>query len=334
MTKRSVLWATEWALIGAACALAACAGGADAPAGDSDGGDQTPPNDSGAEGGGGDDCSERAKSVYLVSRYKAGADDASAPRLLRFDPPTKTITEVGLLTCSANPSHAPRSMAVDRQGIAWILYDNGAIYRVDVADASCEATTWPEAGQEGFTLFGMGFATNGGDTASETLFLSGAPMRDVAIPGPKPKLRNRIASLNTTTMTAAPRPNSYIGGAFELTGNALGELWGFHPKFTIFVEESSTFEGPYPAAIARFNTETGDIAEEFEFPAIGEQGAFAFAFWGGAYYIFLADSADPSGQSSVSRFDPVTEEISDYMDDTGYRIAGAGVSTCAPVTIL
>ena len=37
---------------------------------------------------------------------------------------------------------APYSMAIDQAGMAWVLFDTGKLYQVDVATAACQAT-WP-----------------------------------------------------------------------------------------------------------------------------------------------------------------------------------------------
>jgi hypothetical protein len=59
--------------------------------------------------------------------------------------------------------------------------------------------------------------------------------------------------------------------------------------------------------------------------------AWAFAFWGGDYYIFLEGDADFSG-TNVWKMTS-TGTVTKYIPDTGMRIVGAGVSTCAPLSI-
>jgi hypothetical protein len=53
--------------------------------------------------------------------------------------------------------------------------------------------------------------------------------------------------------------------------------------------------------------------------------SFAFAFWGGAFYIFTGDS----GNSTVTKYDPSDGSVS-FQGTSPGLIVGAGVSTCAP----
>ena len=64
-------------------------------------------------------------------------------------------------------------MAVDRQGMAWVRYDDGSLWKVDTRDLSCVATTYPP-GEENtpFYKFGMGFATTSAGANAESLYLS------------------------------------------------------------------------------------------------------------------------------------------------------------------
>ncbi len=60
--------------------------------------------------------------------------------------------------------------------------------------------------------------------------------------------------------------------------------------------------------------------------------AWAFAFWGGRYYVFIEETLAPS--TDVWRLDPSDGSFERVLEDTGYRIVGAGVSTCAPVELI
>ncbi len=57
--------------------------------------------------------------------------------------------------------------------------------------------------------------------------------------------------------------------------------------------------------------------------------AYAFAFWGGSFYIFyLIDDLDSS--TNVWKLD-MDGTLTLHIADTGLRIVGAGVSTSVPV---
>ena len=60
--------------------------------------------------------------------------------------------------------------------------------------------------------------------------------------------------------------------------------------------------------------------------------AWAFAYWGGRYYIFYLGALGTS--SSIFRLTPDTGAVEVVIPETGYRIVGAGVSTCAPTILI
>src|SRR5215472_2206832 len=86
-----------------------------------------------------------------------------------FAPAAATFSLMGSLTCP-DPNAAPFSMAVDRHGNAYVEYDDGNVFLVDVHAPRCSATPFVP-NEAGFFQFGMGFATNGGGP-SETLFIA------------------------------------------------------------------------------------------------------------------------------------------------------------------
>ena len=132
-----------------------------------------------------------------------------------------------------------------------------------------------------------------------------------------------FATLDTTSLTVAPVGT--VTGWPELTGTGTGELWGFFPNIA-------------PKTVVELNKETGAVLQTFNVNAIDTSGsgtlvqAWAFAFWGGVYYIFYQGSLDAS--TSIWTLDPKTSDISLVSAGTGYSIVGAGVSTCAPVVLL
>ena len=60
--------------------------------------------------------------------------------------------------------------------------------------------------------------------------------------------------------------------------------------------------------------------------------AYAFAHWGGHFWVFLQKNAETN--TTVYQIDGMTGVISTTTPATGRTIVGAGVSTCAPVVIL
>jgi hypothetical protein len=59
---------------------------------------------------------------------------------------------------------------------------------------------------------------------------------------------------------------------------------------------------------------------------------FAFAFWGGEFYLFYRVSG-MGNSTNVYRYN-LQSGIVEVLKDTGKNIIGAGVSTCAPVIVV
>ena len=248
------------------------------------------------------DCAYGAEWVYLV--------DASY-HLIRFEPDSLQMTEIGTLSCPGAGPGTPFSMSVDRNGIAWVLYNGGRIYQVSTDDASCQATDFVPR-QAGFELFGMGFVSLAAGSNEETLYIAGGPASGVG-------LGDSVLGYIDERLTVH-RVADLVGSP-ELTGPGEGQLWGFFPDTS-------------PPSVRQIDKETGAMPVVHELTTLGSVSAqaWAFAAWGGRFYIFLQRQADSS--THVWRFDPSDGSLTDVIPDTGYRIVGAGVSTCAPYDLI
>jgi hypothetical protein len=261
-----------------------------------DGGSFIPPTGGGGNGPT-DNCSDAAKLVYVLS---------DANRLYSFNPQAKQFTLIGPLNC--NTSLQPNSMAVDRNAVAWVNYVgsldlNGVIFKVNTKDASCEPTPVVNLPQ-GWTRMGMGFSTNNGDPNSETLFVSATSGQGVG----------KINAANTLNPIAGFSPGAFSGASAELTGTGDGRLYGY---FTTS-----------PVQVGQIDKTTGAVTNGKVITGLATPSAWAFSFWGGSFYLYAADF----GNSNVTKYDPVAGTIDNsYMVDIGFRIVGAGVSTCAPL---
>lgn len=254
-------------------------------------------------GGGGDSseppsyCKPGTAFVYVVNQES---------HLLRFDPIPKTFTDIGAMSCESGLFAAtPFSMSIDREATAWVLYGNGKLYKVSTADASCAPAPFA-VNQHGFDTFGMGFTADGLGAASETLYVS------KAIFGSGASSLGTIAMPGLTLSVIGPTPAG-IGSA-ELTGNGLGELWAFFPNGSL---------------VAQVDKATAALSNQINLPAnvISDARAWAFAFWGGDFYLFFAGQWDSSSSVYRVKKDGTFE---DWMTNTGWNITGAGVSSCAP----
>ncbi|WP_437963508.1 hypothetical protein WMF04_27700 [Sorangium sp. So ce260] len=265
----------------------------------------------GSGGGGGDGgsddadsrCIERAAFVYVLSAEN---------ELYSFKPDRKEFTKIGVLGCQTDMD--PNSMAVDRDAVAWVNYvrsddSAGTLFKVSTEDASCEPTETSLS--EAWSRLGMGFSSDLSRPDAEQLFVAGTTDR----PGVG------LGRIDGSSVTPVGEfSGSLRGASAELTGTGDGRLFGF---FTTS-----------PVQLAEIDKETGDIIKATELPGIETPSAWAFSFWGGDFYFYTAPDSfqSPSRTTNVSRYRPSDGSIdTEYMTNIGFRIVGAGVSTCAPI---
>jgi len=279
------------------CALVACA---PTPRHGNGGDDDSNP-DGNNGGDGNSDCSGDAKLIYTIDQFNGAL-------LSQFDPATKTFTDLGPLSCPTQPGATTFSMGVDRNVIGWVLYDTGELFRVDILNnRACTKTSWHA--QNGLTVFGMGFSTDMPMGSTDTLFVGGGMSQT--------QTSFTLAKIDTTTMMS-----TVVGSEPqlpEMTGNAKAELWGFFPDAS-------------QPKVVRFDKTTGAAAVTFPEPQLaGTMTGYAFAHWGGDYWVFLIKNGEPS--TTVYQIDGMTGMQKGTTPTTGRTIVGAGVSTCAPVVI-
>lgn len=244
----------------------------------------------GGGGASGDGCADEAKLVYVLGKTQ---------ELYSFNPGTLTLSQVGVVNCPQNGAAAtPFSMSVARDGTAWVLYNDGHMYHVDTKTAACTATSFvPD--QQGFKKFGMGFVSDAPGSSAETLFVAD---------------EFGIGKVDTATLSLAKVGDFGFSAAAELTGTGDARLFGF-------------FYG-FPPYIAEIDKATSMLGAEAPLDTVDAGTGFAFAFWGGKFWIFTA----PNGTSSqIDRYDPATQATTTVKTDLGFKVIGAGVSTCAPL---
>lgn len=249
------------------------------------------------------ECAEETKDIFVISEEQG---------LYRFHPPTLQFTSVGLLACPTAGS-TPTSMAVDRFGIAWIRYHDGSLWKVSTKDLSCELTKFvsPAEGQP-FSKFGMGFSTSSKGGSNEQLFLSDSATGF------------GIAKLDLTTFKinyVGPFTGDLSGKAAELTGTGDGKLFGF------FVTA--------PAQVAEITKGTGEVASPKPLMNTFAGNAWAFSFYAGDFYVYTSSESTGGvprggGGSDVTRYRPSDGSVEVVKPKVGFKIVGAGVSTCAP----
>ncbi|MCK6505284.1 hypothetical protein L6R53_18105 [Myxococcota bacterium] len=236
-----------------------------------------------------DDCTETDERIYVVER-----DDKT---VYLFDPTTLSFESLGRLSCLGGAS--PGSMAVGRDGVAWVRSSSDELFQVSLTDLSCDRTDFRLPA--GFDSFGMGFATEYSGTWRDHLYVADA---------------DSLGVLDTADLSV-DRLGS-MASQSELTGNALGELWAFLPLLS-------------PARLVQIDQGSGAELERISlpsFPPASEIDAFAFATWGGDFWLFVR-SYGMGNSTDVYRV-TAAGTMTLELRDVGFDVVGAGVSTCAP----
>lgn len=234
-----------------------------------------------------DDCDHTSDLIYVIDRSDEG--------LYLFDPTTGNFHYLFTLDCTMWGT--PGSMAVARDGQAYVRYSDNTIFRVDLTTQNCVQTGY----DAGFGSFGMGFATDSAGTWMDQLYIANS---------------DTLAALDTSGWGLSSVGD--MPSQSELTGNAAGELWAFLPL------ES-------PASLVQIDHTTGLAVQQHSlnnFPNALDIDAFAFATWGGEFYLFVRVFG-MGNTTDVYKVD-ANGNMSMYVPDSGMDVVGAGVSTCAP----
>lgn len=250
------------------------------------------------------DCPDAAATlIYTIT---------NTYELQSFNPSTGQFRLIGRIACPAPRDDTPFSMAVDRKGIAYILFTDNRLYRVSTATGACIATSYVP-NQSNFGRFGMGFATNSvGPT--ETLFVAGENSQDNVG-------ASALARIDPTTfvLTSVGQILPTVTQS-ELTGTGDGRLFAFYRR---------NGNSP-PSYIGEIDTQTARIVGERRFDDVDQGFGWAFAFWGGDFYMFHAPGSQQSTATTrVTRWRPADDSVV-QVASTSLQIVGAGVSTCAP----
>ncbi len=236
------------------------------------------------------DCADAAVTlVYLFSE---------SGNLLSFNPSNLAFKTIGKVNCPTMAT--PNSMAVDHTGVAYanLVGNTGEIWKINTGSAACTSTSFKP--QSGFIRFGMGFT--GDLDGGESLYISDTQTNPSGALG-QVDVMNFNVSVVGAYQPALPR--------CELTGTGDGKLYAF------CVESVGS-------KLALVDQKTAKVIGSDDLK-VGGQVAFAFAFWGGDFWMFTG-----SNGSTLTKYDPITKVESTVMTITD-TIVGAGVSTCAPV---
>ncbi|MFZ6184120.1 hypothetical protein [Nannocystis pusilla] len=250
-------------------------------------------------------CAEGTELVYVLSDVGS---------LWSFDPKSGAFAFIADIHCGGMTE--TYSMGVSRKGRAWIQYWNGDLYTVDLNDAS-DPVECKDPGfvpdNPMFPQFGMAFVANSLNDPCDKLYahsgispdLQGPDVGALGVIDPQTLKLSTIAGID------------YAWG--ELTGTGTGRLFAF--------------QGSSPALLTEYDKATGDIIDVLPLPGLQSESAFAFAWWGGDFYLFTS-TGDFVTNSEVWHLDFDNSDDSDQaltlLTQAPIRIVGAGVSTCAP----
>jgi hypothetical protein len=238
-------------------------------------------------------CVEASQWIYTVDR---------SGMFSRFDPATATFTDIGLLDC---PDYSGAfSMAVDQNAVAWVLYEDGNVFKVDTATGKCQSTSF-QVGQHGMYQFGMGFVFDP-SSGLDTLYIAGGNSLGSTT-------KSELATVSFPSLVVTPVGTT--DGWPELSGTGDGTLWGFFPG-------SNSPTGF--STLIRIDPATGATLETYTYKTMATYGNWAMKFWGGSFWIFLGNSIYQVDRTSLATFHTV-------IANGSHAIVGAGVSTCAPL---
>jgi hypothetical protein len=240
--------------------------------------------------------------IFVIS------DDA---QLWKYRPIDNAFVDLGPINCGGLTQAF--SMAVDRSGYAWIMFepDAGTIRRLYVSNTDeCDDPGYLP-GQLGISRFGMAFASADINNPCETLYgntyngleVSEGPGAGSLVAVDPEELKLKIVGKTT------------FNGA-ELTGTGDGRLY--------------VFGGVNKGKLVEVDKTTGEYLEELPIGGLLPTNAFAFAFFAGDFY-FFTESGGPGSKSKVTHFDyDGDKKLKTVISKAPIRVVGAGVSTCVP----
>jgi hypothetical protein len=160
----------------------------------------------------------------------------------------------------------------------------------------------------------MAFVADDASGTTETLFGSGTSLLNQLLPSSTAKL----GSIDTNTLNISYIGDFDTGGLPELTGTGEGELWGF-------------FATASPPTVRLIDKTTGQTSTTYTLSEISLNptlSSYAFATWGGDFYLFV--HSPPAASTTIWKLETDDGVVTEYMSNIGHIVVGAGVSTCAP----
>lgn len=212
------------------------------------------------------DCAPGTDLVYVVS---------DAGELWSFDPEQETFSLIGPLNCGG---FRPFSMAIDRDGRAWLLLLDDiplavvakGLFSVDINDPSdCQAEPYTEGL---FGVFGMSYVDNPPPSTCEQLFVHSYSGNGPFAEGDGIGMLGRLDGQDALQVVGS----TDFDGA-ELAGTSQGRLF--------------SLAGTDPVKLVEYDRETAEEIDRLEIVGVDKTNASAMAFYGGDFYLFTEAGA-------------------------------------------
>jgi hypothetical protein len=250
-------------------------------------------------------CATGADLIYVASEER---------NLYSFDPTKVVFSLLGTIDCAQGIY--VNSMAIDRNATAWINFGDGSLWKADTQNPACTATGFLP-NQQGVGLFGMGFAAKTAGSSEDLLFID-----DLSGGG--------LGFIDQTTMTLerlGPFTGALANQDCELTGTSNASLFGFFAGGPLSGDAGA-------ASVVALDPSSESALSQWPLAGVETGSDWAFAAWGGDFYLFTADKYDMTDPyTTVTRFRPSDGSLTVLAQNIGFRVVGAASSTCAPVTI-
>jgi hypothetical protein len=143
--------------------------------------------------------------------------------------------------------------------------------------------------------------------------------------------KTELATVATTSFllsVVGPFGPESIAGA-ELSGTGDGRLFAFY--------STGDPRTGLNSAVAQIDPTSATVLANNDLNSLPQGAGWAFAFWGGSFYLFTAPISRGTAETMVTRFNPADLSQTTVATFGGMGagssqvIVGAGVSTCAPM---
>jgi len=269
----------------------------------------------------GDDSTTGAIEACACPDIEVALDDgifllSDSAELWKYFPETNKFVMLGQIDCGG--LFQTFSMAVDRLGFAWVQFFGGELRKVDVTNVANCSDPGYLPGQVGVENFGMAFVSNSQFDACDQIYGNSYS----GLGGYTEGLNaGDFLTIDADTLTMSKIGKTNFDGA-EVTGTGDGRAF--------------VFGGANPSKLVEMDKAKGIALKTLPLGGLEiNNGAFAFAFFGGDFYFFTDSNVDQFA-SEVTHMDfddsnkDGKQELTVLTNDAPLLVVGAGVSTCAP----